>query len=120
LQVSLQGSMTPGGDSIALASVADAVKGPAARGAYQSLVFDLIPDKRPAPPPVGSAVPDVLGLTESAARRALAVAGLSMSAATRPGGASGRFSVGQAIQQAPAAGQPAAPGETVIVVFAAP
>ncbi len=120
MQVSLKGSVTPDGDRIALATAADALKGPAAVEGLQGVVFDFVPDRKPAPTPAGTPVPDVLGLTESAARRALAAAGLALSVATRPGGATGRFSVGQAVQQAPAPGQQLPPGETVIVVFAAP
>ncbi len=121
MQVSLQGSVAPGGDRIALATAADALKGGAGRPGLQGLVIDYVPDRKPvAPAPEGTPVPDVLGLTESAARRALSAAGLGISVATRPGAATGRFAVGQAVQQAPAAGQPLPPGETVIVVFAAP
>jgi hypothetical protein len=121
MQVSLHGSVAPDGDRIALANIADVVKGASPGRVYQGFVFDFVPDRRPTPrPQTGTPVPDVLGLTESAARRALAAAGLGLSAATRPGGASGRFSVGQAVQQAPTAGQQVPPGETVIVVFAAP
>ncbi|MGY6409870.1 MAG: PASTA domain-containing protein [Alkalilacustris sp.] len=118
LQVSLQGSVAPGGERIALANAADALKG--GGGGLQGIVIDYVPDRKPVAPPTGTPVPDLLGLTESAARRALAAAGLGISVATRPGAATGRFAVGQAVQQAPAAGQPLPPGEAVIVVFAAP
>lgn len=120
MQVTLRGALAPDGNRIALANVAEMSRAAEIGRIFQDVSFDLTPDRRPPAPPPGTPAPDVLGMTESAARRALAAAGLGMSVASRPGGAGGRFSVGQAIQQAPAAGQPVALGEPVIVVFAAP
>ncbi|MEE4301014.1 MAG: PASTA domain-containing protein [Pseudomonadales bacterium] len=116
LNVTLRGTLVEDG-KIALASAAETGKDP---GRFQDLVFDLTPESPVARPAGELAVPDVLGLTESAARRALAAAGLTISVATRPGGAGGRFAVGQAIQQSPAPGAGATSGDAVIVVFAAP
>lgn len=116
LNVTLRGTLVDDG-KITLASAADASKG---TGRFQDLVFDLTPENPVARPAGELAVPDVLGLTESAARRALAAVGLTISVASRPGGAGGRFAVGQAIQQSPVAGARASSGDAVIVVFAAP
>lgn len=77
--------------------------------------FDLDAGDSPADPQV--TVPDVTRLTESAARQVLASLGLRIDAATMP--AASGFAIGQAMRQAPAAGQATGRGATVIVVFAA-
>jgi hypothetical protein len=119
LQVTLRGTLSGAGTRITLPDAAT-VRRPGAVGALQDVTFDLLPERRPTAPAAGTKVPDVRGMTESAARRALAGAGFALSAATRPGWTGEGFSIGQAIQQAPAAGAEAQPGESVVVVFAAP
>lgn len=119
LQVTLRGVIGQNGASISLSNPADLAR-PGAGSVVQDVSIDLIPERAPAQSMQGIKTPDVLGLTESAARRALAAVGLRMETATRPSGAGGRFAVGQAMQQSPVAGTVAQPGEAVIVVFASP
>ncbi len=120
LSVTLRGAIANDGKNITLANLADLPKG-AAAAALQDISFSLIPNRIQPSIPEGSVkTPNILGLTESAARRVLAEAGLRMESAQRPKGAGAGFTVGQAIQQSPAAGGAAVAGSTVIVVFAAP
>lgn len=63
-------------------------------------------------------VPEVTGLTESAVRRVLRSVGLRLKSATQAA-QPGAGTPGQALTQHPAAGQPAAHGAEILVVFAA-
>ena len=62
-------------------------------------------------------VPDVSGLTQSAAQRVLRSVGLKINTATQPM-PEGRAINGQCLRQSPAAGEKTAHGEAVLVVFA--
>jgi hypothetical protein len=79
--------------------------------------IEMTPDDGAGRGDVPVAVPDVTGLTESAARRVLRSVGLRLSAATQPM-ARGAATHGQSLRQTPAAGRSVPHGSDVIVVFA--
>lgn len=67
---------------------------------------------------LGIQVPDVVQLTESAARRVLASVGLQLQASLGPRSLSPDSVAGQAMVQTPRAGETAARGARVLVIFA--
>jgi hypothetical protein len=94
----------------------DELKGVSGRS-LSDLVLQFRPDDSTAPS--GSLrVPDVRQLTESAARRILASVGLGLEPHLGSRDIRPDCAPGQAMLQAPAAGQPAVPGARVMVVFA--
>lgn len=79
--------------------------------------FQFVPDK-PTPPDLGPKVPDVLQLTESAARRVLTSVGLVLEASTGPRALNTAVAPGQAMMQSPVAGAVIPRGAKVQVIFA--
>jgi hypothetical protein len=79
--------------------------------------IDLSPEGESTRGDVQVTVPDVTGLTQSAARRVLRSVGLRLTAATQSVTA-GSATHGHSLRQTPAAGSTAAHGSNVVVVFA--
>jgi len=80
--------------------------------------FQFIPEK-PADASEGPRAPDVLQLTESAARRVLTSVGLVLEASVGPHALNPAVAPGQAMVQSPTAGSVIARGARVMVIFAA-
>lgn len=87
------------------------------RGDGSGFSVEMSPEVDGARGEVQVTVPDVTGLTQSAARRVLRSVGLRLSAAIQPM-AAGTATHGHSLRQTPAAGRTAAHGSDVIVVFA--
>jgi hypothetical protein len=85
-----------------------------AGGTLDELAFEIDAPATEAIPQLP--VPDVIRLTETAARQVLASLGFRADAIA--GGAAPGFVTGQAVRQAPAGGTLAARGSTVLIVFA--
>ncbi|MFT4252394.1 MAG: hypothetical protein QM608_07910, partial [Caulobacter sp.] len=80
--------------------------------------FQFIPEK-PVGEGDGPRAPDVLQLTESAARRVLTSVGLVLEASVGPRALNPAVAPGQAMVQSPTAGSAVARGARVMVIFAA-
>ncbi|MEQ8605212.1 MAG: PASTA domain-containing protein [Marivibrio sp.] len=123
VQVNLK-AMVGGAGARVMLPTGEMLKQPGAASALSDIHLEYFPDDaaaeddRPARDP-GTLVPDLTGLTESAAQRVLSSVGLQAQPALGRTDAAG-VAVGQAFRQAPAAGTPAPKGTAVMVVFKAP
>ena len=86
--------------------------------ALSEVSIELIPDEAIAPGEGAMTVPDVLGLTETAAIRVLASLSLKAEKAVETV-TDQPEKHGRALRQTPKAGAPAARGETVLVIYGA-
>jgi hypothetical protein len=85
-----------------------------AGGTLDEVAFEI---DAPPPPEIPTVpVPDVIRLTETAARQVLASLGFRTDAIS--GGAAPGFAPGQAVRQSPAGGTPTPRGSTILVIFA--
>lgn len=113
VRIKVRGKLGEGGSGITLPG--NDVVQENAGGTLDEVSFDIDPAVEPAS--TQTLVPDVLGLTETAARQVLASLGFRIDVVSG-GPASGGVRTGQAMRQAPASGQQAGRGSTVLVVFA--
>ena len=113
VRIKVRGKLGDGGTGITLPGNDVVQEG--AGGTLDEVSFDIDPAVEPAS--TETTVPDVLSLTETAARQVLASLGFRIDVVSG-GPATGGFRTGQAVRQAPAAGQSAGRGSTILVVFA--
>jgi len=123
VQVSLKAVVGGAGGRVMLAT-GDMLKEPGAASALSDIHLEYFADENAgddeeAVVDSGTAVPDLTGLTESAAQRVLSSVGLQAQPALGRTEAAG-VAVGQAFRQTPAAGASAPKGTAVMVVFKAP
>ena len=116
VRIRMKGLMGDGGTNVTLLD-ADDLKRPEIAGALGDLEFDFSEDGGGAAAPSDVEVPDVRRLTETAARQILHSIGLRLEAVAGPSGMGGA-AAGQAALQDPSAGQRAARGSSVTVIFA--
>jgi len=109
VKLDLRGTLSDDGRKIALGA-------PVKDGEASRVSADLIPEDATRHE-TSATVPDVTGLTETAARRVLASVGLKLTTA-RQSVAPGSGTPGQALTQHPAPGAQVGHGEAVLVVFA--
>ncbi|PSJ38821.1 hypothetical protein [Allosphingosinicella deserti] len=88
-------------------------------GSLSDVAITFNPNQAPETGDGGVQVPDIRFLTEGAARRVLASVGLVLEVSQGPLGINPDCAPGQAMLQAPGAGNSAARGSTVLAVFAA-
>lgn len=115
VQLDLKGTISKDG-SISMPTAAD-LSDKKVADALQNIRLELAPESAPES---GNtvAVPDVQGLTESAARRVLHSVGLRLESVIQAVPAGHEIPIGQSFLQAPAAGSTLARGGSVLVTFA--
>ncbi|MFW5844886.1 MAG: PASTA domain-containing protein [Planctomycetota bacterium] len=116
VQLNLRGVLSGDGTSISMPTAAE-LGDEKVQGKLQDIGFELMPE----PEEDGDdqvPVPDVRGLTETAARRVLQSVGLHMESVTQAVSAQRQIPLGQAFLQSPQAGEPAPRRGNVLVTFA--
>lgn len=113
VRIRVRGKLGEGGAGITLPG--NDVVQENAGGTLDEVSFDIDPAAEAAS--TQTQVPDVIGLTETAARQVLASLGFRIDVVSG-GPAAGPIRTGQAMRQAPGAGQQTGRGSTVLVVFA--
>ncbi|MEM8553462.1 MAG: PASTA domain-containing protein [Pseudomonadota bacterium] len=121
MQVNLKALVTGDGGKLNLAN-ADALKDAATANALSDISVEYLPSTASSTPVDDNMlrVPNLKGLTVTAARQVLRSLGAQMEAATGRATDADKVSAGQAFKQYPEAEATAAKGSTVMVVFHAP
>ena len=118
IELDLRGTVSPDGQKMALMNAADLSRVQAGI-AIPGVRMELLPSGSAVEDSsLQTAVPNVVGLTETAVRRILQSVGLRLKAVSKTVGADSRIPVGQSMQQSPAAGTSLPHNNSVLVVFA--